>query len=207
MSERPRVEPTPERQIDWRSGNGQKLMSRLLGSAGVPKLYQKAEWEKCRAEAPLREYARQMRRNVAQGRGLLILGPVGTGKSSAAGLVCRHAVTLDLSLLWVYVPDMLALLREPKEFRDLVARSKRADVLVWDDFGVTGVADWQIGSLDRIVEHRYREMKPMIVTTNLAREDLETEALERLNDRWSERRFVVTISGDSMRKDWRNEET
>ena len=175
-----------------------------LGRAGVPPKYAAAEWEQCRAADPLREYTGKIRHHRDRGEGLLLLGPVGTGKSSSAALVCGAAVHAGLSVRWFYVPDLVPLLAD----RDTVAHNMRlctqADLLVWDDFGVEGLRDWQIGLLDRVVEARYRRDRPMIVTTNLARKSLEDPSLARLNDRWSERRYVITISGESMRRTWRD---
>lgn len=171
---------------------------------GVPRLYAEAKWAVCQAREPLKQYAEKMADHVANGRGLLLLGPVGTGKSSAAGLIAQQAVMLDMRVKWWYVPDLLAEMRDPKVAREIVRASSGVDVLFWDDFGVAGLAEWQIGMLDRIVENRYQREKPMVVTTNLSKQSLTAPELARINDRWSERRFVVTISGESMRRTWRD---
>lgn len=175
-----------------------------LGRAGVPPKYAAAEWEHCRAAEPLREYTGKIRHHRNRGEGLLLLGPVGTGKSSSAALVCGAAVHAGLSVRWFYVPDLVALLASKETLNHTLKLSMAADLLVWDDFGVEGLRDWQIGLLDRVVEARYRRDLPMVVTTNLSRKSLEDPSLARLNDRWSERRYVVTISGDSMRSTWRD---
>ncbi len=122
----------------------------------------------------------------------------------AAALVCGAAVHAGLSIRWFYVPDLVALLAARETLNHTLKLSMAADLLVWDDFGVEGLRDWQIGLLDRVVEARYRRDLPMVVTTNLSRKSLEDPSLARLNDRWSERRYVVTISGDSMRSTWRD---
>lgn len=175
-----------------------------LGRSGVPPKYAAAEWEHCRAAGPLRDYVADIRAHRDRGEGLLLLGPVGTGKSSSAALVCGAAVHAGLSIRWFYVPDLVPLLAAKETLNHTLRLSMDADLLVWDDFGVEGLRDWQIGLLDRVVEARYRRDLPMVVTTNLARKSLEDPSLARLNDRWAERRFVVTISGDSMRKTWRD---
>ena len=133
-----------------------------LGRAGVPPKYAAAEWEQCRAADPLREYTGKIRHHRDRGEGLLLLGPVGTGKSSSAALICAAAVHARLTVRWFYVPDLVPLLAD----RDTVAHNMRlctqADLLVWDDFGVEGLRDWQIGLLDRVVEARYRRDRPMV---------------------------------------------
>jgi len=175
--------------------------------AGVPERYAEAVWRKAKAQAALLEYTNNVLKHVADGAGLLILGPVGTGKSSSAGLVCREAIKQGLSVHWDYVPDLIAELNDRTKADHVFRRAVVADIEVWDDFGVGGLQDWQIGLLDRIVERRYSRSKPMIVTTNLSKTTLtQTDELQRMVDRWLERNFVVTVSGMSMRKTWREEQ-
>lgn len=137
------------------------------------------------------------------GRGLLLMGPVGTGKSSAAALICKSAVMAHRTVLWQYVPDLIDSLTNKAQARqDVIRRAGQADLLVWDDFGVRDMADWELGFLDQIVERRYREFRPMVITTNLTATDLRGDTrLLRITDRWRERtaREAVTLSGESMR--------
>lgn len=185
-----------------------------MRAGGVPEVYLEADWRKVRSLAvsqwsvTIRE--RTYRRSDGQprsgrhaGRGLLLLGPVGTGKSSAAALVCSEAVKHGRNVLWQYVPDLIDELsdRAPKRAQ-VVNRASRADLLVWDDFGVRDMADWELGYLDQIVERRYREFKPMVITSNLTAADLVGDTrLQRITDRWRERTAAerIVLSGESMR--------
>ncbi len=130
-------------------------------------------------------------------------GPVGTGKSSAAALVARSAVMAGRTVRWVYVPDLCDALTLNVTSR--VSETKvqeTAEVLIWDDFGVRDFADWEIGYLDQIVEHRYRRKRLMVVTTNLEAQALRSDTrLDRLMDRWRERTAAdyAALAGPSMR--------
>lgn len=182
-----------------------------LHRAGVPERYSGATLEDCRVRVALEEYLAKLDSHLTNGRGLLLAGPVGTGKSSAAGIVCKEAVRLGKTIAWWYLPDLFQILGgRDWQSQDLarltIQRSIGADLLVWDDFGVAGLPEWKIGLLDQIVEGRYRRDRPMLVTTNLSKKSLEDPALARLNDRWAERRFAIVISGESMRRTWRDEE-
>lgn len=181
----------------------------------VPELYLSAEWNRVRSRA-VREWSitikeRTYRRadGVARpvrfaGRGLMLLGPVGTGKSSAAALLAREAILVGRTCLWQYVPDLIDELSDkPAKRAEAVRRAGSVDLLIWDDFGVRDMADWELGYLDQIVERRYREFRPMVVTTNLTTDDLIVESrLKRITDRWRERTAGdrVVLSGDSMRE-------
>lgn len=153
----------------------------------------------------LGDYVEHLPERIENGEGLLLLGSVGTGKSSAAGLVCRAAVRADIGVRWWYVPDLIPRLADRQHGEHVARQCIQTPLLVWDDFGVQGLRDWQLGLLDRVVEGRYRRNRPMLVTTNLTRQALEDPALARMNDRWSERRYALTIAGESMRSDWKRD--
>lgn len=181
----------------------------------VPELYRSAEWDKVRSPA-VREWTltltSRVKRAQAQvqdpnwallGHGLLVTGPVGTGKSSAAALVCTEAARRERTIRWSYVPDLCdAIAQNAAERQKEIRLQANIDLLVWDDFGTRDLADWEVGYLDQIVEARYRARKPMVVTSNWTTADLRTDVrLARMVDRWRERvcsNFVV-LTGESMR--------
>lgn len=179
----------------------------------MPPAYADAEWARVR-DPKVREWAlavdaRTRRRTEGSinwqlmGRGALMVGPKGTGKSSAAALCCREAVEKGRSVHWSYVPDLAdSLAAKPAERAQVVRHQVAVDLLVWDDFGVRDLADWEIGFLDQIVEGRYRRYAPMIVTSNLTPKALAGDArIGRLVDRWQQRTAaaLIVLGGASMR--------
>jgi len=132
-----------------------------------------------------------------------MVGPTGTGKSSAAALCCRAAVEAGRSVHWAYVPKLAdRLAGKAAERAELIRHQESVDLLVWDDFGVRDLADWEIGFLDQIVEARYSRYRPMIVTSNHTPAMLAGDArIGRLVDRWRERTAaaLIVLGGASMR--------
>ena len=195
--------------------DGDPHVRSALARARVPSLYQEAVWTKVRAPA-IREWtiplaARTLRRSDPEppkwallGHGLLILGPVGTGKSSAAALVAVEAARIARTIRWSYVPDLCDLIaRTARERSEEIRAQSHCDLLIWDDFGVRDMADWEIGFLDQIVENRYRNRKPMLVTSNWVTADFREDGrLSRMVDRWRERvaSNVAILGGTSMRE-------
>lgn len=189
-------------------------MRRELHIAKVPDLYMDAEWQMVRSPA-IREWsqgiaARTRKKSDPEppnhkllGHGILIMGPTGTGKSSAAALLAMETLAAHRTVAWRYVPDLLDTLTSNS--KDRLAEIKRltyVDVLILDDFGVRDMADWEIGYMDQIVEARYRIRRPIVVTTNLTtRQLLDDQRLGRLVDRWRERTAsnIVLLAGESMR--------
>lgn len=201
-------------QSPQQGSSGGDISTTLLYRSRVPQVYRSAEWGKVRSPA-VREWtvglaARTQRRSDPVppnwnllGHGMLILGPIGTGKSSAAGLCSMEAMRLGKSVRWSYVPDLVdRLMSSPRERREEIQHQSIVDLLVWDDVGVRDMAEWEIGYLDQIVEARYKKRKPMIVTSNWAASDLRGDPrLARMVDRWRERvcSNVVILGGESMR--------
>jgi DNA replication protein DnaC len=189
-------------------------VQRELGKARVPALYADAVWELVRSPAvkhwcvgiPARCHHRVdpgPPNYALLGHGMMIIGPTGTGKSSAAALTAKAVVEAGKTIAWRYVPDLLdamsgsAVTRLPE-----IKRLTAVDVMFLDDFGVRQIADWEVGYLDQIVEARYRARKPMVLTTNLTTRQIQEDGrLDRMVDRWKERTAsnLVVLSGESMR--------
>lgn len=197
------------------STDGDRLPLTAVRKSRIPPLYLGAEWGLVR-DAGVRQWTLGISGRIQDrsdetppnwrllGHGLMIIGPVGTGKSSAAALCGMAAIRVDRTVLWSYVPDLLDVMSAGnRERREEISRQSGVDLLIWDDFGVRDMADWEIGFMDQIVEARYRRRRPMIVTTNLSRADLTSDGrLSRLVDRWRERvcSGVVALTGESMRR-------
>lgn len=168
-------------------------------------LYREAEWDRCKAEPMVRPYVDGMPLTIRTGRGLIILGPLGTGKSSTAGLIARHAIMAGAVVRWSYVPDLLGELGDINKREHIVQQQTRADLLIWDDFNAQKISAFHMGFLDRITENRYRNRRAMIVTTNLSVAGLRNfEDGARMIDRWRQRCELVGITGESLRQTWKD---
>lgn len=173
----------------------------LLSRAGVPEQYRDAAWARCRARDVLEPWALALRNHAAAGKGLILTGPVGTGKSSTAGIIARRAIEIGLSVRWEYVKSLLDDLDDRTERKSAFGRQARTDLLILDDFAVAKIEHWQIPHIDRIVEHRYSRRLPTIVTANVPISTMAADpALARFVDRWRERMTGVELVGDSMRR-------
>jgi hypothetical protein len=192
---------------------GEAWLDRVLKIAGVPDIYLRADWDKVRSRG-VRDWTLTIEHRTRRrsdpgtinwqllGHGLIIVGPVGTGKSSAAALCAREAARIERTVLWHYVPDLLDSLANVRARPELVRRLSHVDLLILDDLGVRDVADWEVGYLDQIVHNRYEQRKPMVITTNIDLADLKKDQrFERMADRWRERtaRDVAILAGASMR--------
>ena len=130
----------------------------------------------------VRAYVDDLDANLAEGRGLWLAGDVGTGKTTLAMLVSRHAIEAGKSVAIYSLPRLLARIRrtydaEAREdsYLQFFDRLTSVDLLHIDDLGAEKQSDWVLEQLYAIVDERYQSQRAMIVTTNL----LDFEELER----------------------------
>lgn len=101
-------------------------------------------------------------------RTLLLVGGYGTGKTHAA-LAIGHAAVGRPRPAWAVpwtVPDLNDALR-PDGDPLALDHALHCDLLVLDDLGAERITEWTVEQLYRIVDHRVRNRRKTVVTTNL----------------------------------------
>jgi DNA replication protein DnaC len=118
---------------------------------------------------------------------LLLHGGYGCGKTHLAAAVANYAVSLGVPTLFLTVPDLLDSLRfaysaEDTTFEERFDQIRNAKLLVLDDFGTQNATGWAQEKLFQIINYRYINRLPLVVTTNLALEEIEARIRSRLQD-------------------------
>jgi len=137
----------------------------------------------------------------AEGRGLLLVGENGCGKTHLVSACVKAAVAQGVPSLFLTTVDFLDALRRgydrrdanAADPRDLEQEAARVDLLVLDDLGSEKLpaderGDWLRERMYALVDRRYRRMLPMLITTNRSDEELETRLGQRIF-----RRLVATL--------------
>ena len=78
-------------------------------------------------------------------------------------------------------------------------RCRECDLLVLDDFGAERVTDFVLEELERIVDWRYRSMRPTAVATNFDFKTIIAKYGQRAISRWVGSCIVVGVTGDDRR--------
>ena len=139
------------------------------------------------------------------GQGLLLYGPVGTGKSYSAACVANALIDKDYSVLMTNFASLVNQLQGMFEGKQEYINSlNRYSLLIIDDLGAERSTEYMAEQVFNIIDSRYRSGLPMIITTNLTADELkkpQAVAYARIYDRVLERCHPVKVDGNSRRKD------
>lgn len=118
---------------------------------------------------------------------LLLLGGFGCGKTHLAAAVANRVVSLGVPTLFLTVPDLLDWLRfafsDPSvSFEERFEQVRTVEFLVLDDFGTQNATPWAQEKLFQILNYRYVNRLPLLVTTNLPLDEIEGRIRSRLQD-------------------------
>lgn len=152
--------------------------------------------------------------------GLLIYGTVGTGKThlcvGAGKAYERPAVNEEFIDDRGYrkvrtIPEQTVaywpVLDLAGAFRDAAGGSgpspeypcRSAGLLILDDWGAERTTDFVLEALERIVDARYRAMKPMLIATNMDPEQIVERYGDRALSRWAHDGRIVELRGRDRR--------
>ncbi|MFD4509826.1 ATP-binding protein [Streptomyces sp. NPDC058457] len=141
---------------------------------------------------------------IAQGRSLLIVGTTGTGKTHQAYGAIRSLLLAGVRLRWkaTTAADLYAELRPrpghdgERELMDLA----RCPLLIIDDLGAAKNSEWTEEITMRLINRRYNEMLPTLITTNLGMVDLRQHVGDRIASRLTEMSDKVILDGPDRRR-------
>lgn len=118
---------------------------------------------------------------------LLITGKYGCGKTHLAAAIANQAVSLGVPALFLTVPDLLDWLRfayaDPETtYEQRFDEIRNIKLLILDDFGTENATPWAQEKLFQILNYRYQNRLPLVVTTNHDLEAIEKRIQSRLQD-------------------------
>ena len=154
----------------------------------------------------VREFIEDARGQLAHGRGLLVEGDVGTGKTTLAMLVSKQAIEAGYSVAIYSLPRLLARIRRTYDgdagelsYLEFFRRLTSVDLLHIDDLGAEKRSDWVLEQLYAIVDERYASNRSIMVTTNLGAQQLKEQIGDRTVSRLAEMCEPLPMHGDDRR--------
>ena len=144
----------------------------------------------------VRRYVGDIDGNLDKGQGVWLHGDVGTGKTTLAMLISKHALEAGRTVAIYSLPRLLSELR--KTFNDdaelsylqLLDSLAMVDLLHIVDVGAERSNEWVLEQLYSIVNARYEEQKSVVITTNLEHDELAEQIGQRTVSR------LIEMCGD-----------
>jgi DNA replication protein DnaC len=181
-----------------------------LADARIPPRYRQALPGHPRVTAWADELTRTARRGpggtpgLATGPSLLITGPTGTGKTHQAYGAIRALLAAGVRLRWeaTTAADLYAAQR-PQQGNDPERQLwalARCPLLLLDDLGAAKQSPWTEELTYRLINHRYNQLLPTLVTTNLPVADLRDAIGDRVASRLAEMTDRVILTGRDRRR-------
>lgn len=106
-------------------------------------------------------------RGLASGRNLILVGSVGTGKTTLVKALVKTLTENHVPIRGGYVPKLLASLKEMDSISDIMASLSNGKVVVLDDLDKMLGTVYEIERLSFVVNECMQKRKPLLVTTNL----------------------------------------
>jgi len=119
---------------------------------------------------------------------LIFQGINGCGKTHLAAAIANYRLAQGKPALFVVVPDLLDHLRSTFSpdskisYDEFSEKLKETPLLILDDFGEQSATPWAQGKLYQLINHRYNARLPMVVTTCLSLDEIETRISSRMVD-------------------------
>lgn len=171
-----------------------------------------------------RQFAKEYIEGKNDGAGLLLIGGVGSGKSHLAAAIINAVVdyiqipdssaensndgvcygTPNSDAYFVGTVSLLEQLRASYESddgaRQIMEQCQKAGLLVLDDVGAEKTTDWARERLFEIIDYRYNDCAPVVITTNADVKELRLKLGDRICDRIRSMCKTYTVTSKSHRQ-------
>lgn len=151
---------------------------------------------------------------VPKGSCLRFEGTNGTGKTHLAAAIALDLINKGVPVIFKSVGDLFfdiqkAFNKGEKTKEEILDVYKNVDLLIIDDIDKAKFTKWNVSALYSIINDRYENMKPMVITANNGNDDLarimtpedgERNVAEAIVSRLCEDFTVIMLTGKDKRK-------
>lgn len=196
-------------------------LKKLIGDSGIKKRFRNRTFENFKVDAENQQaynnakaYAEHFQNFKEAGEGIYFSGTWGTGKTHLAVAIALHLINEGVPVICMTSTALLAEIRSTFDKNrhiseyELLKAYKEVDLLIIDDLGKENCTDWAIAQLYDIINDRYENCLPTIITTNFSNDDLVKRLGEKSNmdtagsivSRLHEMTMGITMNGRDRRK-------
>lgn len=179
-------EATPEEKAAWAAEWTAEVMEKI----GIPPIFRKGfvgfdenlSKEAIRLKQVATEWAAAFDPKCPPAKGLILIGGTGSGKSFLAACIARSIAERTSSgdwmwhkaILWQNLPQLFIRIRglynqegEHDDEEDFLDKLAETTLLILDDLGSERPNEWTAERLYLILNRRWEDQKPTIITSNL----------------------------------------
>ena len=151
-----------------------------------------------------RKYVENFDTMRENGKGLLLYGTVGTGKTFAAACIVNALIDKGFPCLVTSFSRLINTISGMYDGKqEYIDRLNRFSLIVFDDLATEADTAYRNEIVYNIIDSRYRAGLPMIITTNLTAAELkgaEDISKQRIYSRLFERCIPVEVAGSDRRR-------
>ena len=134
-------------------------------------------------------------------KSLLLAGNVGTGKTHLAVGLYKKLLEMDRKVKFIPSVEMLYDIRRnvTKDIDAAINNYTKYEYLIIDDIGAEKMTDWVKEIFYLIIDRQYRDMKHIVITTNMSSEEMSSNLDYRVVSRLMEMGDVIKFNGKDNR--------
>jgi DNA replication protein DnaC len=192
-----------------------KFSKEFLASSGIPRRYRKCRFKNYQPQNQYQFRALKVSKEFFLqfpfvSKGILLYGPPGTGKTHLAVATLQNIIEFKgLRGVFCDFRGLLLDLKSSYESRtsssEILDSVRKVPLLILDDVGAERNTDWAKDILSEIVNYRYTQSLPTVITTNLRFDTYSSDSfLAKFDERTESRLYdmcqIVKVEGDDRRK-------
>lgn len=191
----------------YRIVRNRRRLERLFGQSQLGARFQKRTFDTFQTDETNRR-AYEACKHLADtfpktARGLLLAGGCGSGKTHLAAAIVNALIERGYRGVFLtsgrYLDSLKGAFGNAERMRAVQEEARRADLLVLDDLGAETISDWGKSELFALLNDRYEQMLPTVLTTNLTMKELTSRLGERTVSRIAEMTDGVRIAAPDRR--------
>ena len=167
--------------------------------------FENDDGKNAKMSAAMKNYVKHFTEFRKDGKGLLLYGTVGTGKTYFAACIANSLIDKGYRVLMTNFARLTNQIQgkfdDKQEYIDSL---NRYTLLIIDDLGAERSSEFMQEMVFHIIDSRYRSGLPFIITTNLTADEIKKPqdvGRSRIYDRILERCHPVKVEGVSRRRE------
>lgn len=168
-----------ERKLNYQRKIEQLFKQSNISKRGLKRTFENYEVndENKKVFAMAKKYVDSWEKYKEQGTGIIFIGRYGTGKTHLAFAIANSLLIQGVPVIYETFINLMEKLKESYNknelnYYDIIKLYCECDLLIIDDLGKERLSGWVLEKLFQIINTRYENMLPIIITTNYTEQEL-----------------------------------